>query len=51
MSNVTSDVIRFAQLKFTLEKCRNGEFDVGRNDVLYMYIYMYTLTMVFVAYA
>ena len=25
--------MRFAELKFTLDKWRKGEFDVGRNDV------------------
>ena len=26
--------LKNAQLKFTLEKWRKGEFDVGRNDVM-----------------
>ena len=33
MSDVTSDVMTFPELKFTVEKWRKGEFDVDRNDV------------------
>ena len=33
MSDVTSDVMTFAELKFILVKWRKGEFDVDGNDV------------------
>ena len=40
------DVAKCRKLKFTLENCRKGEFDVSRNDVkpginIYIYIYIY----------
>ena len=33
LADVTTDEISFGKLKFSLVKCRIGEFNVGRNDI------------------